>query len=115
MLSANGIVAVLDEHKAEDITAMPVTEITSITDHMIICTARSQQHAKALASHVSTYMKQAGFPPLGIEGLDGSGWILVDGGDAIVHIMLEETRAFYSLEKMWAFSEEVRANEHDEA
>jgi ribosome-associated protein len=56
---------------------------------------------KSIANEVVESAKKASMPPLGIEGEDVGEWILVDLGDAIVHVMLPETRKFYELEKLW--------------
>jgi len=56
----------------------------------------------SLAENVRLVLKGAGHPPLGIEGNDGSDWVLVDLGDVIVHVMTEEMREFYALEKLWS-------------
>ena len=98
----------LDDNKALDITTLDVSHLTDMTDHMIICTATSNRHAKTLADKVCRACKAAEKRPYSISGEDEAHWILIDFSDTVVHIMLEETREFYSLEKLWAFTESSR-------
>jgi ribosome-associated protein len=94
----------LDENKATDIKILDVSKLTSVTDCMIIATGRSDRHTRSLANRVIEIAKANGIKPLGIEG-DKSGqgdWVLVDLADAVVHIMLQETRDFYNLEALWS-------------
>jgi len=93
---------VLDDNKALDIQILDVRKLTSVTDFMIIATGRSSRHVKALADHVAVAVRTAGHDLLGIEGESAAEWILIDLGDAIVHVMQAQTRAFYQLEKLWA-------------
>ncbi len=102
----NILVSELDERKAEDISVVNVSKLTSIADFMIFCTGQSQRQVKALANYASRCAKENNVRPLGIEGEAQSDWILVDLGDIIIHIMLPEVREFYSLEKLWSFKEE---------
>lgn len=103
------ILTTLDDHKALDIRALDVTSLTDITDAMIICTATSNRHAMALSDHVQRALRDtANLRPLGTEGEDTAEWILLDYADIIVHIMLKETREFYSLEKLWTAAEQQR-------
>ena len=91
----------LEAIQAIDVTTIDVSQHTTITDFMIICTGRSSRHVKAIAEHVMEHMKAAGLPPIGNSGLTGGDWALVDFGDFVVHVMQPETRAFYNLEELW--------------
>ena len=100
--------AALDELKAKDVTVLDVRGLTSVTDTMVICTGTSNRHVKSLAQAVVDKCKDGGFRPLGLEGMDEAEWVLVDLGDAVIHVMQAQARAFYQLEKLWDMSE-VRA------
>lgn len=95
------IVDKLDDSKAVDIQVLDVTEKSSITDYMVVCSGTSNRHVNAIADHVSVDAKAAGLNLLSVQGKDTGEWVVVDLGDLIVHIMQEETRDFYQLEKLW--------------
>ena len=96
------VLAALDDLKAVNVKVLDVREQTSITDRMVIASGTSSRHVKALADNVSQKAKQAGFPPLGVEGEQGAEWILIDLGDVVAHVMMPATRDFYALEKLWS-------------
>lgn len=98
---ASAIVTALDDLKAIDIQVLDVSEMTSITDTMIIASGRSDRQVKALADGVIDAAKERGIKPVGVEGMP-SEWILVDLGDAIAHLMHPTARAYYQLEKLWS-------------
>ena len=97
----NTLLQALDDIKAIDVTVIDVSQQTTITDYMIICSGRSSRHVKAIAEHVIEHMKEAGLPALTRNGLSGGDWALVDFGDFILHVMQPESRAFYNLEGLW--------------
>lgn len=94
------VVNALGTLKAVDITCISVAHLTSITDIMIICTATSVRHVRALAHHMIITLKTTGIVARS-EGEDEGEWVLIDAGDIIVHIMQAKTRAFYNLEGLW--------------
>ena len=98
------VVDALEEVKAKDIVKLDVRELTTVTDYMIVASGTSNRHVKALADSVADKARAAGHRPAGIEGEDGSEWVLLDLQDALVHVMLPRVREFYNLEKLWLLS-----------
>lgn len=94
----------LEDMKAKDITCLDVKPLTSMADYMIVCTGTSSRHLKSIAEQLVENSKKAGHQPVGIEGENGSEWVLVDLSDVIVHIMMADTRRFYDLENLWSMS-----------
>ncbi|RAU21909.1 ribosome silencing factor [Paramagnetospirillum kuznetsovii] len=94
------VVATLEDHKAEDIAVIDLKGRTSICDHMVIATGKSQRQVGAMADHVARALKTAG-QHVQTEGEAQCDWVLVDAGDVIIHLFRPEVRAFYNLEKMW--------------
>ena len=95
-------VAALEELKGVDVVTIDIEGKSSIADAMLIATGTSQRHVRSLAENVRMTAKEADHAPLGVEGDDRSDWVLVDLGDVIVHVMTEEKREFYALEKLWS-------------
>ena len=91
----------IDDLKGQDIIAIDVKGKSSITDCMIICTGTSTRHVVSIADHVVQESRAAGLLPLGVEGEATADWVVVDLGDVIVHVMQEESRRLYELEKLW--------------
>ncbi len=98
------VVEALEDVKAKDIVKLDVSDLTTVTDYMIVASGTSNRHVKALADAVAEKAREAGHKPAGIEGESGSEWVLLDLGDALVHVMLPSVREFYNLEKLWSIS-----------
>ena len=96
------ILASLENSKAEDIVAMDVAGKTTLADTMIVASGRSNVHVGAIADHLMKAVREAGYPTPRLEGLPNCDWVLLDAGDAIVHIFRPEVRQFYNLEKLWS-------------
>ena len=97
----NLVTASLDDDKAKDVTVIDLAGKTSFADHMVIATGTSQRHVASMADHLRESMKSEGVPRVALEGLTQCDWVLVDGGDIIIHLFRPEVRDFYDLEKIW--------------
>ena len=98
------IVDKIDDMKGRDIITLDVRGKSSITDCMIICSGNSNRHVRSIADHVAAELRHSGIELLGVEGADIGEWVLVDAGNVIIHVMQDETRALYQLEKLWSGS-----------
>jgi ribosome-associated protein len=92
----------IDDLKGQDIIALDVQGKSSITDCMIICSGTSTRHVMSIANHVVQEARNAGMELFGMKGQEASDWVVVDLGEVIVHVMQEESRQLYELEKLWS-------------
>jgi ribosome-associated protein len=97
----DAIVESLDDSKAEEIVSIDLRGKTSLADHMVIASGRSDRHVGAIADHLVQKLKADGLANPRVEGVPQCDWVLVDAGDAIIHIFRPEVRQFYNLEKLW--------------
>lgn len=91
----------LDDAKAEQTVSIDIAGKSSLADFMVVTSGRSNRHVSAVADQVMKAMREGGFSKPRVEGLPHADWVLVDGGDVIVHIFRPEVREFYNIEKMW--------------
>ena len=98
----NVVLDTLDAAKAEDVVCIDLKGKTSIGDHMVLASGRSQRHVGAVADHIVRKLKDEGFGRARVEGQPQCDWVLIDAGDVIVHVFRPEVREFYNLEKMWS-------------
>jgi ribosome-associated protein len=96
------VIEALEELKAIDIVRLDVRDLTTVTDYMIVASGTSNRHVKALVDAVAEKAREAGHRPAGMEGEEGSEWVLLDLQDTLVHVMLPRVREFYNLEKLWS-------------
>lgn len=91
----------LDESKAENVTDIDITGKSPLADRMIVASGRSQRHVGAVSDRLLRDLKEAGFGTAKVEGLPAADWVLIDGGDVVIHLFRPEVREFYNLERMW--------------
>ncbi|MFN0051849.1 MAG: ribosome silencing factor [Planctomycetales bacterium] len=91
-----------EDSRAKDALVLDLTGVTPIADYFVIATGSSGRQMQAVAEEVDRVMRAHGSRPLGVEGKDGSQWILHDFGDIVLHVFSPEARALYDLEHLWA-------------
>ena len=96
------VVAALEDIKAHDIQAINVRKLTSLCDWIVVASADSARQTKALSRHVRDKLREAGATIVGTEGEASGDWVLVDGGDVVVHVMQPAVREYYNLEELWS-------------
>jgi ribosome-associated protein len=89
--------------KAHDVVVLDVGDIISITDVFVIMSGANARQVRTIVEEVEHALKQQhSRSPKSVEGLDDASWVLLDFGDFIVHVFLDETRAYYELERLWS-------------
>ncbi len=97
----------LENAKTQNIAVLDVRKISDFTDYMVIATGTSNRHVQSSADKVVETLRGHGVRPVGIEGQQLGDWVLIDFGDVVAHIMREQTRDFYNLEKLWSDARRV--------
>jgi ribosome-associated protein len=98
---ARRIVDLLSDKRAEDILLLDIRGVTLFADYFVIASAETVRHTQALCDVLDEELAKDGVSAWGREGQAGSGWVLLDYGDVIVHIFGPEQRSFYDLEGLW--------------
>jgi ribosome-associated protein len=101
------IINAIDDKKGVNILAFHVTEQSGYTDYMVFVSGTSTQHNKTMWENILKELKNNGLIKPTAEGEKEAAWILVDAGDVVVNIMLEEVRHYYDLETIWQKSDSV--------
>lgn len=96
-----------DDKKAKAVKILDIRSISSVTDYFVLCSATSTTHVRAIADTVEKQLSEAGLALHHMEGYQNGRWILLDFGDLVVHVMHEEERSFYNLERLWGDAREV--------
>ena len=97
----------LEDKKAEDLKVLDVSAQSSITDYLVLATGNSEPHLRALRVEIEKVIDQSGVRILGMDTEFGSGWLVVDAFDIMVHVFTPENRQKYALETLWKDAEEV--------
>jgi len=102
------VVAALEDIKANDITVIDTSKLSSMFERMIIASAQSTRQTRALADNVVVKLKERGAQVFGREGEESGEWILIDLGEVLVHVMQPAIRDYYNLEELWSKAQAVR-------
>ena len=94
-------VEALRDKKAEDVTVIDITGVSSIADYFIIANGTNESQVRALVDNVEEELAKAGYEVKQREGYGLGSWVLLDFGDIIVHVFDRENRVFYDLERIW--------------
>jgi ribosome-associated protein len=100
--------------QGESIVVLDVRDLITITDYFVVVSGNSDRQVKTLAEDVERSMKEEGVKPVRVEGEPGSGWLLLDYVDFVVHVFREAERDFYRLENLWADAPRVEWEESAE-
>jgi ribosome-associated protein len=100
---ARRIVELASDKQASDIVLLDIRSMSAVADYFVICTTLSERQMTAVVRDVADQLREEGGPrPLRVEGKPGSGWVLVDYSDVVLHVFGAEQRSFYQLEELWS-------------
>lgn len=99
---AQKIAAAANEKKAKDILLLNMEGLSPVTDFYVVCSAGNSTLVKAIADNIEDKLAEAGVHLTHKEGYADARWVLLDYGDVVAHVFLEEERDFYNLEQLWA-------------
>lgn len=92
----------LSDRQAEDIVLMDISKVSTFTDYFVVATATNPRQMNALIDSLDRELRDEGIKARRVEGTADSGWVLLDFGDALVHLFAPEERGYYNLEGLWA-------------
>ena len=99
---ARRLAELADSKKAEDIVALDMRGLVAYTDFLVVCTARNERQASAIADEVRVRVKQeSALLPSGVDGGGEAGWTILDYLDCVLHVFTPEARERYGLEDLW--------------
>ncbi len=98
---AIGLARVLDQKKGDHVEILDLRQITILADFFVFASGFARVQIQALADAALEEAKKRGHLCRSVEGYEDSGWILLDLGDVIVHLLTEESRDYYRLDRLW--------------
>lgn len=90
-----------DDKKGKDVRILDIRSISPVADYFVICTGTSTTHIRAIADNVEEQLSLLGLKLHHMEGYQNGRWILLDFVDLVIHVMHEEERSHYNLERLW--------------
>ncbi len=104
-----------EEKKGENIVLLDVSKLTTLSDYFLIVTANSSAQIEAIARHLEEFLSKYDYKLISKEGVVSSNWTVLDFGNLIVHIMREEERSYYKLERFWCNAVLINENQWKKA
>ncbi|MEI6099622.1 MAG: ribosome silencing factor [Alphaproteobacteria bacterium] len=95
------VLASVEDDKAEEVVQIDLRGKSDVADYMVICSGRSSRQVASISEKLADKLRQQFGVAAKMEGKETGDWVLIDGGDVIVHVFRPEVRDFYQLEKMW--------------
>ena len=96
------VCAAADDNKAWNIAVLDIEDSSLMADYFVICSARNNRQTQSIADTIEEQMEKNGYPILHVEGYHEGKWILIDAGEVIAHVFVEQERQYYDLENLWA-------------
>lgn len=99
---ARRVVELVEDKQAQDIVLLDIRPVSIVADYFVICSGNSERQLNALTRDITeTLKREAQVTPLHSEGEPGSGWVLLDYSDVVVHVFAPGEREYYQLEELW--------------
>lgn len=99
---ARTVAVIATDMLAADTTLLDISEIASFADVFVVSSADNIRQLRALQEQIIQKLKDDGVRPLRTEGVPESGWVVMDYGDVVVHLLTQDQRKFYRLEDLWS-------------
>jgi ribosome-associated protein len=104
---ARAAVDAASDKKASDVLLLDIREVTTFADYFVICSGSNRRQLQAIAEAIDEQLSKQGATLLHREGDAETGWVLLDFGDVIVHILGPKEREYYDLERLWSGAKTV--------
>lgn len=95
------------DKKAKEVKILDIRSISTVADYFVLCSGTNTTQVRAIADNVEEALSGGGLPLHHMEGYQNGRWVLLDFGDIIVHVMHEDERSYYNLERLWGDAQEV--------
>lgn len=101
----------IEDKKAEDITIIDISEISTIADYFIICSGNNHSQIQAICDSVDEMLGRNGINAKQVEGYESATWVLMDYRDIIIHVFDKQNRLYYDLERIWRDGKKIDVND----
>jgi ribosome-associated protein len=95
------------DKKAWDIVTLNMEESSMMADYFVICSARNNRQTQSIADNIEEKMEENGYDIRHVEGYRAGKWILIDAGEVVAHVFVENDRQYYDLENLWCNAERI--------